>query len=76
MDEKARAVLDAADWWLSTVQAMSAADEARRGTEDHQVDIDAAEVSLTVAVKVCGTPAGPTRFFAASAPVTEAGRHC
>jgi hypothetical protein len=50
MDERARAVLAAADRWLSAVKAITAADEAQRGTEDQQLDLDEAEVALAAAV--------------------------
>jgi hypothetical protein len=50
MDERSRAVLAAADRWLSAVHAITAADEAQRGTEDQQLDLDDAEVALAAAV--------------------------
>ena len=50
MDERSRAVLVAADRWLEAVQAITAADEAQRGTEDQQLDLDEAEVVLAAAV--------------------------
>jgi hypothetical protein len=51
MDLKARAVITAADNWLFAIQAISAADEAQRGTETQQSDLDDAEVALSLAVK-------------------------
>jgi hypothetical protein len=51
IDRKARAVVTAADNWLAAIQAMSAADEAQRGTATQQSDLDDAEVALSLAVK-------------------------
>ena len=50
MDERSRNVLAAADSWLSAMQAITAADEAQRGTKDQQVNLDDAEVVLAAAV--------------------------
>jgi hypothetical protein len=50
MDERSRDVLAAADSWLTAMQAITAADEAQRGTEDQQLDLDEAEVVLAAAV--------------------------
>jgi hypothetical protein len=44
------AVLAAADSWLTAVKAITDADETQRGTEDQQLDLDAAEVVLVAAV--------------------------
>ncbi len=51
MDERSGDVLAAADNWLTAIEAMNAADEAQHGTEDQQTDLDAAAVTLVVAVK-------------------------
>ncbi len=40
MDERSRDVLAAADNWLTAIEAMNAADETQRGTEDQQIDLD------------------------------------
>jgi hypothetical protein len=50
MDEKSRNVLVAADRWMTAIKAISTADEAQRRTEDQQIDLDEAEVSLAAAV--------------------------
>jgi hypothetical protein len=50
MDDTTRDVLAAADSWLTAMQAITAADEAQRATEDQQFDLDDAEVVLAAAV--------------------------
>ena len=50
MDDTTRGVLAAADSWLTAMQAITAADEAQRATEDQQFDLDDAEVVLAAAV--------------------------
>jgi hypothetical protein len=50
MDERSHDVLAAADSWLTAMQAISAADEGQRRTEDQQLDLDEAEVVLAAAV--------------------------
>jgi hypothetical protein len=52
MDERSRAVLDAADKWLAAAEAITAADEDenRAGSEAEEWDLDGAEVQLAVAV--------------------------
>jgi hypothetical protein len=50
MDERSRAVLAAADSWLTAMQAITVADEGQRGTDDQQLDLDEAEVVLAAAV--------------------------
>ena len=50
MGERSRDVLAAADSWLTAMQAITAADEPQRGTEDQQLDLDEAEVVLAAAV--------------------------
>ena len=50
MNESSRAVLAAADWWLTAAEAMTAADENQRRTEDQQGALDGAEVALAAAV--------------------------
>lgn len=36
---------------MTAVHAITVAEDARRGTEDQQLDLDAAEVALVVAVR-------------------------
>jgi hypothetical protein len=52
MDEKTRAVLDAADKWLAAAEAITAADEDddRFRSEAEERELDGAEVQLAVAV--------------------------
>jgi hypothetical protein len=50
MDERSRAVLAAADRWLSAAQAMTAADEAHRRTEEEELDLNESEMALGAAI--------------------------
>ena len=64
MDERSRAVLDAADKWLAAAEAITAADEDenRIRSEAEESDLDGAEVQLAVAVKEwrdAGRPSWP-----------------
>jgi hypothetical protein len=59
MDDKTRAVLTAADSWLAAIQAISAADEAQRGTDAEQSDLDHTEIALSLAVKEWGEVGRP-----------------
>jgi hypothetical protein len=59
MDEKTRAVLTVADSWLAAIQAISAADEAQRGTDAEQSDLDHTEIALSLAVKEWGEVGRP-----------------
>jgi hypothetical protein len=56
MDEKSRHVLAAADSWLTALQTLTAAKEAKRGTEVQQLGFDAAEVALAITVQVWRGP--------------------
>jgi hypothetical protein len=53
IDERSRAVLDAADKWLAAAEAITAADEGedRLRSLAEQGELDGAEVQLAVAVK-------------------------
>lgn len=52
MDEKTRAVLDAADKWLAAAEAITVADEDddRFRSEAEEWELDGAEVQLVVVV--------------------------
>ena len=50
MDHKTRAVLDAADKWLSALDAVTAADKEPRRNNSEQATLDAAEVELAAAI--------------------------
>jgi hypothetical protein len=64
MDERSRNVLAAADSWLNAMQAITAADEAQRGTVDQQLDLDDAEVMLAAAI-LAWRAAGRTKGYRA-----------
>jgi hypothetical protein len=49
--KEALAVLEAADRWLTAVEAVAADDETRRRTEVEQDALDSAEVSLAEVVQ-------------------------
>jgi hypothetical protein len=60
MHQESRAVLDAADNWLTAVEDMAAAEEALSESEAQQEDLHAAEIELTAAVnawRLAGRPA-------------------
>jgi hypothetical protein len=50
MGETTRDVLDAADKWLSALNAVTAADEGQRRSGPEQATLDAAEVELAAAI--------------------------
>jgi hypothetical protein len=52
MDQTLRDVLDAADGWLTAVQAVTAADEEPRRDGPEQDELDTAEVVLATAIMV------------------------
>jgi hypothetical protein len=61
MDETLRAVLVAADGWLTAIEAITAADEAEdpHRSEGQEDDFDDAEIALATAVKawrIAGRP--------------------
>jgi hypothetical protein len=61
MDDTTRDVLAAADSWLTAMQAITAADEAQRATEDQQFDLDDAEVVVLAAAVLAWRDAGRTK---------------
>src|SRR6266478_2141252 len=78
MDESSRAVLAAADRWLSAAQAMTDADEAHRRTEDEDLDLDDAEMALagTVLGAAAGQIIGPKDLRDRVVGSVAAGRSC
>jgi hypothetical protein len=50
MHDRTRDVLDAADKWLSAVNAVTSADEESRGSDVEQAALDAAEIELAGAI--------------------------
>jgi hypothetical protein len=65
LDKTSCDILSAADSWLSVLQAMTAADEAQRGTLDQQLCLDDAEMALAAATMTWREAGRPNLIFGA-----------